>query len=306
MRGLRDSCSRKIRRGDYVDVFVLTKDAKKDFKAATAKKGIGAEAFRTFDNWLAGFWVFAACYLEDRPDEHMNVIRYLHLVHDMQRTLAGDEWRRIKGETLFDISIGSIVHQLFDITDYFKEIVILKLRESCIMELPKWVNTRTGAFSWTHACKALTELGGISDPEEVQEEKLKETIKRIVKIDFSKENLTDPEVLPPADCILTVWVLDVISHDKQDYISNLRKMSKLLKHGGHLIIIGSINITYFTAGNERLYALNYDECFVKKTLTDEGYEIESCELLDRKVESDLVDYKKFMVLTAVKGNIKVV
>ncbi|XP_063786027.1 uncharacterized protein LOC134934533 [Pseudophryne corroboree] len=94
MRGLRDSCSKSIRRGDYVDVFVLTKDAKKEFKAATAKKGIGAEAFRTFDNWLAGFWVFAACYLEDRPDEHMNVIRYLHLVHDMQRTSAGDEWRR--------------------------------------------------------------------------------------------------------------------------------------------------------------------------------------------------------------------
>ncbi|XP_063774248.1 uncharacterized protein LOC134910312 [Pseudophryne corroboree] len=98
MRGLRDSCSKRIRRGDYVDVFVLTKDSKKEFKAATAKKGIGAEAFRTFDNWLAGFWVFAACYLEDRPDEHINVIRYLHLVHDMQRTSAGNEWRRYDEE----------------------------------------------------------------------------------------------------------------------------------------------------------------------------------------------------------------
>ncbi|XP_063797884.1 nicotinamide N-methyltransferase-like [Pseudophryne corroboree] len=211
---------------------------------------------------------------------------------------------RIKGETLFDISLGSIVHQLFDITDFFKEIIILKLRESCIMELNKWVKTRTGAFSWTHACQALTELGDISDPEEVQEEKLKETIKRIVKIDFRKENLTDPEVLPPADCILTAWVLDVVSHDKQDYIRNLRKMSKLLKPGGHLILIACINITYYTAGNERLHALNYDESFVKKTLTDEGYEIESCELLDRKVENDFTDYKKLMVLTAVKGNIK--
>ncbi|XP_063781351.1 protein HEG-like [Pseudophryne corroboree] len=54
MRGLRDSCHRKIRKRDVVDVFVLTKEANKEYKSTAAKKGIGAEAFRTFDNWLAG------------------------------------------------------------------------------------------------------------------------------------------------------------------------------------------------------------------------------------------------------------
>ncbi|XP_063772970.1 uncharacterized protein LOC134909710 isoform X1 [Pseudophryne corroboree] len=98
MRGLRDSCRKKIRRGDFVDLFVLTKAMKKDYKAAAAKKGMGTEVFRSFDNWLAGFWVFTACYLEDRPEEHMNVIRYLHLVHDMQRTSPGSEWRRYDQE----------------------------------------------------------------------------------------------------------------------------------------------------------------------------------------------------------------
>ncbi|XP_063775496.1 uncharacterized protein LOC134911033 [Pseudophryne corroboree] len=98
MRGLRDSCRKKICRGDFVDLFVLTRAMKRDYKAAAAKTGMGTEAFRSFDNWLAGFWVFAACYLEDRPEEHMNIIRYLHLVHDMQRTSAGSEWRQYDQE----------------------------------------------------------------------------------------------------------------------------------------------------------------------------------------------------------------
>ncbi|XP_063797887.1 nicotinamide N-methyltransferase-like [Pseudophryne corroboree] len=212
--------------------------------------------------------------------------------------------RRLKGETLIDISVGSFVHHLFDISEYFKEIIILKLTESCIMELNKWVNTRTGAFNWNHAFKIVTELKGISDPDCSceKEENLKETIKRIVKFDFSNENLTDPEVLPPADCLISAWMLEAVCQDQQDYIRNLRKMSKFLKPGGTLILIVNLNCTYYIVGNDKLHVFNNNENFVKKTLTDEGYVIGSCEKFDRKVVSDLIDHKQVMVLTAIKGN----
>ncbi|XP_063798021.1 nicotinamide N-methyltransferase-like [Pseudophryne corroboree] len=170
------------------------------------------------------------------------------------------------------------------------------------MELNKWVNTRTGAFDWKHVCKTITGLQDNSAENQKKEEKLKETIKRILKFDFCNKNLTDPEVLPPADCLLTAWVLDVVSQDQQEYIRNLRKVLKLLKPGGQLIVIGVLNGTYFTVANQRLHIFPYDESFIRKTLTDEGCEIVSCELLDRTVDSDLTDYKQFMVLIAVKGN----
>ncbi|XP_075047544.1 indolethylamine N-methyltransferase-like [Mixophyes fleayi] len=209
----------------------------------------------------------------------------------------------VRGQTLIDISIGSIIHQLYTVSEYFKEITILKLNESCILELNKWLNARTGAFSWGHASKIVTQLQGISDQEQERDEKLKGSVNRILKCDLNKENLTDPVVLPQVDCVFTAWVLDVVSQNQNDYIRNLRSMAKMLKPGGYFILIGCLNGTYFTVGDDRLYIFTYDESFVRKTLTSERFVIVSCEVLDRKVESNFTDYKQFIVLTAVKGNI---
>ncbi|XP_063797886.1 nicotinamide N-methyltransferase-like [Pseudophryne corroboree] len=244
---------------------------------------------------------FLKCYFDEGSvfrDESVGFV--METLHNALAT------GHIKGETLIDISIGSFVHHLFDISEYFKEIIILKLKEPCIMELNKWVNTRTGAFNWNHASKIAIGLKGISDPDSSceKEEKCKETINRIVKFDFSNENLTDPEVLPPADCLISAWMLEAVCQDQQDYIRNLRKMSKLLKPAGTIILIVNLDCTYYIAGNDRLHVLNIDESFVKKALTDEGFVIGCCEILDRKVKSDLVDHKQVIFLIAVKGNMQ--
>ncbi|DBA13485.1 TPA: hypothetical protein GDO54_018495 [Pyxicephalus adspersus] len=67
---------------------------------------------------------------------------------------------QIAGTLLIDISIGSVLHQLFFASNCFKEIVVLKFNEKCIMELTRWLHDRTGAFDWTHASAAAVELEG--------------------------------------------------------------------------------------------------------------------------------------------------
>ncbi|XP_066463504.1 uncharacterized protein [Eleutherodactylus coqui] len=56
-----------------------------------------------------------------------------------------------KGKTAYDFSIASLIHQLYKVCDYYPEITILKLNDTCIMELNKWLAMRTGAFDWSHA-----------------------------------------------------------------------------------------------------------------------------------------------------------
>ncbi|XP_075047545.1 nicotinamide N-methyltransferase-like isoform X1 [Mixophyes fleayi] len=241
---------------------------------------------------------FLKCYFEENSG-----FKEESLVFIMEQLHIALAEANIKGQTLIDISLGSIIHQLYTVSDFFKEITILKLNDTCILELNKWLNTRTGAFSWGHASKIVTQLQGIRDQEEEKEENVKIAIKRIVKFDLNKENLTDPVVLPQADCLLTAWFLDAICHNQNDYIKNLRKMAKLIKPGGYFILIGCLNGTYYTAGKERLHMFTCDEMFIRKTLTDERFVILSCKVLKRKVESDLIDYKQLIVLTAVKGNV---
>ncbi|KAG9464329.1 hypothetical protein GDO78_020121 [Eleutherodactylus coqui] len=56
-----------------------------------------------------------------------------------------------KGKTAYDFSFASLIHQLYTVCDCYPEITILKLNDTCIMELNKWLAMRTGAFDWSHA-----------------------------------------------------------------------------------------------------------------------------------------------------------
>ncbi|KAG8583444.1 hypothetical protein GDO81_008415 [Engystomops pustulosus] len=112
--------------------------------------------------------------------------------------------------------------------------------------------------------------------------------------------MTEPIDLPPADCIINVCLLDIISNDQDDFIRNLRKFSKLLKPGGHFIFIGLLGITCFTLHKEKFHMLTYNEDFVRKAFIGEGFTIDFCEVKKRTAESDLTDYKGVIFIAAHK------
>ncbi|XP_075696779.1 nicotinamide N-methyltransferase-like [Rhinoderma darwinii] len=206
----------------------------------------------------------------------------------------------VKGNILIDLSIGSIVHHLYSASEFFKNIIVLKVNNRCIMELKRWVDDRTGAFYWGHTSTLLQEKEENSDQCQDQEAKLRSAIQHVVKYDLEKENMTEPLVLPPADCVISVWLLDAISKDQDDYIRYLRKFSRLLKPGGHLMMIGSLGTTYCTVGKVKFHGFTYDEDFVRKVLVGEGFIIDYCKVQERTAVSDLADYKAFIFIEAHK------
>ncbi|XP_056398327.1 nicotinamide N-methyltransferase-like [Hyla sarda] len=206
----------------------------------------------------------------------------------------------IKGDVLIDLSTGSFVHHLHAACEFFKHIIVLKVQDRCILELKRWLDTRTGAFDWGHATKLHVEIEGSSEQLEDKEGKVRSAVQHVMKCDLEKENMTDPIVLPPADCIISAWLLDDISKNKDDFIRYLRKISGLLKPQGHLIFIGSLDMTYFTVGKDKLHVLTYDEDFVRKALVGEGFAIDYCKIKKRTAVSDLTDHKALIFIAAHK------
>ncbi|KAG8549187.1 hypothetical protein GDO81_022351 [Engystomops pustulosus] len=206
----------------------------------------------------------------------------------------------IKGDVLIDISLGSFIHHLYSASEFFKHTIVLKVKDRCIMELKRWVDTRTGAFDWCHAAQLHVDIEGNSDELQHKQCEVRSALQHVVKCDIKKENMTEPIDLPPADCIISAWLLEAISKDKDDYVRNLRKFSKLLKPGGHLILVGSLGATYFKIYKEKFYFLTYDEEFVRGVLVAEGFAIDHCNVCRRTVESDLVDYKYVIFIAAHK------
>ncbi|XP_072281434.1 nicotinamide N-methyltransferase-like [Pyxicephalus adspersus] len=205
----------------------------------------------------------------------------------------------IHGNLLLDFSKGFYIHHLYSASMIFKDIILMKFNKTCAMEACKWLSDSTGAFDWIHTKTAIAELEEKSVQKPDKELNLKASIKQIVMCSLEKENLTDPLVLPLSDCIISVWLLDIISKDQEEYMRNLEKISNLLNIGGHLIIIGALNMTYFTAG-ECFFACKYDESFVRSALRKFGFVIDYCVVQKRRNVSDLSDYTHVIFITAQK------
>ncbi|KAG8546392.1 hypothetical protein GDO81_019008 [Engystomops pustulosus] len=207
----------------------------------------------------------------------------------------------VKGDILFDLSIGSMIHHLYSAHKFFEHIIVLKLNDRCILELKRWVDTRTGAFQWGHVLQIHADIEEKSDQVEEKESKVRSALQHVIKCDLEKENITEPIDLPPADCIISAWLLDVTSKDKNDYIRYLRKFSKLLKPGGHLILIGDIEASYFIVGKHKFHILKYDEDFVRNALAGEGFTVDYCEVKNRRSKSELIDHKAVLFIAAQKN-----
>ncbi|XP_072012478.1 nicotinamide N-methyltransferase-like isoform X2 [Engystomops pustulosus] len=236
-------------------------------------------------------------YFSDNPEM---VFEEDFLMFPIENLIETFKSGHIKGDILIDISIGSMIHHLYSACDFFNHIIVLKVRERCIMELKRWVDTRTGAFQWGHAVKLHADIEGKCAQPQDKEGKVRSALQHVVKCNLEKENMTEPIDLPPADCIISAWILDVICKDKDDYIKYLRKFSKLLKPGGRLILIGVTDSTYFTIHKEKFHIVKYNEDFTKSALVNEGFTIDYSKVMKRTVKSDLIDHQGVLFIAAHK------
>ncbi|KAM3921590.1 nicotinamide N-methyltransferase-like [Leptodactylus fuscus] len=240
---------------------------------------------------------FLEHYFSDKPEM---VFGEDTLVFPIRKLINTFSTGCVKGGNLLDLSLGSVVHHLYAACEFFNDIIVLKLKERCILELKRWVDKRTGAFHWGHAAKHHVDIGGTSHQLEDKEIKVRSSMQHVVKCDLEKENMTEPIVLPPAECIISAWLLDVISKDQEDYIRYFKKFSRLLKPGGHFILIGCLGMTYYMVGKDRIQTFGYDENFVKKAVERGGFIIDDCEVQQRTNVSDLTDYKAMIYIVARK------
>ncbi|XP_068099292.1 indolethylamine N-methyltransferase-like [Hyperolius riggenbachi] len=207
----------------------------------------------------------------------------------------------VSGQLLIDISGGAQIHHLYTACEFFQEIIVMRPTEQCIMEIMRWHDDRTGAFCWGHTTAHVTDLEGRSDECEAKEMKLKSAITHVVKFDPEAESLTDLIGVPQADCIIIYGLMDMICKTQDDYTRTLEKILKLLKPGGHLMLFGAINASYYTVGGHRFSLFTYDENFVRKALVAEGMTVLQWEVNQRKAESPLIDYDSMLFVSACKS-----
>uniref|UniRef100_A0A8C5MK19 Uncharacterized protein n=1 Tax=Leptobrachium leishanense TaxID=445787 RepID=A0A8C5MK19_9ANUR len=224
-------------------------------------------------------------------DGVINVVTYL------QNEFAAG---KIKGDVLIDISHGLCFFTLFAVCEHFKEITVLACNDAWITEIEKWMQNDSDAFDWSHVLMILKGLEGNSGDLREKEEHSRKIINRILKCDLAKKNPTDPISIEKADCVLSAWLLEVLCNDEDEYRYNLGKISSLLKPGGRLIMAADINTSFVKLGEHIFHVFKYNEDFLKKTLEDLNFKIETYKPHERTTYADIIDHEKLVLLTAIK------
>ncbi|XP_075437849.1 indolethylamine N-methyltransferase-like [Ascaphus truei] len=156
-------------------------------------------------------------------------------------------------------------------------------------EVQKWLKKDPDAFDWSPVTKFVCELEGDSDVENWKEKEgtLCRTVKQVLKCDVLKRNPFEPEVLPPADPILSCLCLEVACKDIQSLCNTLKHFHDLIKPGGHLIVLSSLNCSFYFVGQKCFNCMAITKEGLELAFKGAGYEIEKLEVLPREDRSAL-------------------
>lgn len=190
----------------------------------------------------------------------------------LARTFATGE---VSGRTLIDIGSGPTIYQLLSACAHFEDITMTDFLEVNRQELGLWLREEPGAFDWSvysqHVC--LIEDKGESWQE--KERQLRARVKRILAIDVHQpQPLGAGSGAPlPADALVSTFCLEAVSPDLASFQRALGHITSLLRPGGHLLLIGALEESWYLAGEARLAVVPLREEDVREALVRGGYQV---------------------------------
>ncbi|XP_060643526.2 nicotinamide N-methyltransferase-like [Anolis sagrei] len=209
----------------------------------------------------------------------------------------------LRGDTLIDIGSGPTIYQLMSACESFETIIASDYLDQNVQEIEKWRKNEPGAFDWSPVGIYVCELEGKRTKWPEKEAKLRRAIQRVLKCDVNLQNPMAPLHLPPADCVLSTECLEAACKDQASYRAALSNISSLLKPGGHLVLCGVLETTFYMVGTWKFSSLFLTEEFLKEALPASGFNIVQFKTKSRvdKGMLDLCDLTEFYFIVAQKG-----
>ncbi|XP_051926836.1 phenylethanolamine N-methyltransferase [Hippocampus zosterae] len=182
----------------------------------------------------------------------------------------------MSGELLVDIGSGPTLYQVLSGCEVFNEVVLTDFLEANRKELRRWLQgDETCSLDWTpylqHVCKLE---GRRASAWTEKAAKLRQAITDILPIDVHRPQPLDPRVLPSAgaDCLVSCFCLESVSPDLAAFTRALGHIGKLLRPGGHLLLIGALGESFYFGGpGVKIPVVPLGEAEVCTSLKETGY-----------------------------------
>ncbi|XP_006833728.1 PREDICTED: phenylethanolamine N-methyltransferase [Chrysochloris asiatica] len=181
----------------------------------------------------------------------------------------------ISGHTLIDIGSGPTIYQLLSACAHFEDITMTDFLEVNRQELELWLREEPGAFNWNVYSQHVCLIEGKGESWQEKECQLRARVKRVLPIDVHQSQpLGTGSLAPlPADALVSTFCLEAVSPDLASFQQALDHITTLLRPGGHLLLIGALEESWYLAGEARLMVVPVREEEVRAALLHSGYEV---------------------------------
>ncbi|XP_008435052.1 phenylethanolamine N-methyltransferase [Poecilia reticulata] len=233
-----------------------------------------------------GIAAMAACYQKFDPTAYLQY-NYTPPRADFARKDSIVPWKLaclhraftegdVSGELLVDIGSGPTFYQVMSGCEVFNKLILTDFLEINRRELRRWLQDEGGcSLDWTpyleHVCK-LEGRRSSAWPEKAT--RLRQVVSDILPVDVHCSQPVAPDSLPPtgADCLVSCFCLESVSPDLPAFTRALGHIGKLLRPGGHLMLIGALGESYYFGGpGVRIPVVPLNEAQVCESLRETGY-----------------------------------
>uniref|UniRef100_A0A4W4HGR0 Phenylethanolamine N-methyltransferase n=1 Tax=Electrophorus electricus TaxID=8005 RepID=A0A4W4HGR0_ELEEL len=183
----------------------------------------------------------------------------------------------LRGEVLVDVGSGPTLYQVMSACEHFDRIILSDFLEVNRNELLKWLQGGEGSLDWTPYLQHVCELEGRS-PTAWREkaERLRSVVTDVLPVDVHQPHPLPPGTLPHsgADCLVSSFCLESVSPDLASFTRALGHLSRLLRRGGHLLLIGALGESFYLgAPGLRIPVVSLEESQVCSSLRVCGYNL---------------------------------
>ncbi|XP_032393456.1 phenylethanolamine N-methyltransferase [Etheostoma spectabile] len=228
----------------------------------------------------------AACYQGFDPGAYLQN-NYSPAIADFERKDGLEPWKLaclhraftegdVRGELLVDVGSGPSLYQVMSGCEVFNKVLLTDFLEVNRQELRSWLQDEGGcSMDWTPFLQHVCKLEG--RPSSAWTEKaarLRQVIVDIVHIDVHSPQPLALDVLPSAgaDCLVSAYCLESASPDLAAFTRALGHIGRLLRPGGHLLLIGTLGMTYYMAGpGVKIPTVPVNAAQVCASLKESGY-----------------------------------
>lgn len=215
---------------------------------------------------------------------------------------------RFQGSKVLEVGSGATVHNIASFSSKFSNIVQSDYVVDNCEELKRW-HAGTSTLDWSQFLDIVLQMEGTKESLEHARKELEDRIRKNVKAVVRADLLSDqviledeikPEFSSPFDVVISVLCLETVAPDFDGYVAILKRLNKLLRKGGGIVICGYENGSPWKVGEGVFHHVKLTLSQIKDAATKAGFGSFEIRTLP-KIESEYdYDYENLFCLAGEK------